>query len=78
MCGKKPKKPKGPPKVVERDMKKEQEMAAAKAAEAANLEEAQARKAKAKMLSMRSQGVQGPAKTMMPGAQAGGKTKLGA
>jgi ABC-type Na+ efflux pump permease subunit len=77
MCGKKPKKPKAPPKVVERDVKAEQEAAAAEAAKKANEEAAQARKAKSKMLAMRSSARGGSGATTMPGAT-GGKTKLGA
>jgi len=75
MCGSKPSKPKPPPKVVTRDLKKEEAEAAAKAAKKANAEAAQARVAKGAMMRMRA-GVEGKANTMAAGAKAGA-TKLG-
>lgn len=76
MCGSKPKKPKAPPKVVERDLKKEQAEAAAKATAIANEEAAAARRAKGAMLKQRGAGVGGTANTAAAGAKAGAK-KLG-
>lgn len=64
-------------RTVVRDVKGEQEAAAAEAAKKANEEAAQARKAKSKMLAMRSSARGGSGATTMPGAT-GGKTKLGA
>lgn len=74
MCGSKPRKPKPPPKVVERDLKKEQAEAAAKAAAKANKEAAATRAAKGVMM-RRQAGVSGAANTTS--ASAVGAQKLG-
>jgi len=75
MCGSKPKKPKAPPKVVERDLKAEQAAAEAKAAAKANEESARLRAIKGSM--MRRTAKSSTANTAQGAAKAGGATKLG-
>jgi hypothetical protein len=75
MCGSKPKKPKAPPKVVERDLKAEQSEAEAKAAAKANEEAARLRSVKGSMMQRRAKTA--TASTAQGAAKAGGATKLG-
>ena len=77
MCGSKPKKPKAPPKVVERDLGKESAESAEAATIKANEEAARTRTGKGSLMRKKIASSKSVANTAMSSAKPSGSPKLG-